>query len=330
MKKLDKTIEDRLKEVVNLSFQREVQKIEEQKVKDIKVQPLSSLQIKRLAKKIKVLPLQYQGMLFFRYCFHNTTTEIEEMLMIENVDDKLKYVKKTMAELIGHTDMWIDEESMERVCKLALKESVKEYNTVESSKNPQYSNNFRKRLKNKGIRIKRSPTQMALFISKRVAIFILISILSFSAFLAVNVEARTKLTQWIVETFPEFTKFQSQNIEDEDGSDSIELPSIYIDYIPEGFSLENKDGNDFILVYEYANDSGQRITIMFLESSDAVSDYNTEGAEIEEFTFKDSQAYIWEAAGITTLIWHQDGIECHVSGDINRETIIKIGENIKK
>ncbi len=44
-------------------------------------------------------------------------------------------------------------------------------------------------------------------IAKIVAIFILVFVLSFSAVLVVNAEAREKVFDWIIERFPKFSVF---------------------------------------------------------------------------------------------------------------------------
>jgi len=33
---------------------------------------------------------------------------------------------------------------------------------------------------------------------------------------------------------------------------------------------------------------------------------------------------------MTYLIWCQDGIECHVSGNLDKDEVIKVAENIEK
>jgi dipeptidyl aminopeptidase/acylaminoacyl peptidase len=145
--------------------------------------------------------------------------------------------------------------------------------------------------------------------------------------LAVNAEAREKVFDWIIETFPQFSIFTSQNI-DEDNP--VELTAFNINYVPRGFELVDRNEGRTKLIYNYSTKNDQKLTIIFSLSSEGKSYYDTENAEIEEFVFKGSRAYIWQTSEITYLIWYQDGIECHISGNISKDEIIKVAENILK
>lgn len=86
---------------------------------------------------------------------------------------------------------------------------------------------------------------MRLLLAKRVAIFIIICILSFSAVLAVNAEAREKVSYWIIEVFEKFSIFTSRNIDESNSLD--ELVSTEINYIPARFELSHiNEGRNMI------------------------------------------------------------------------------------
>ncbi|WP_317921535.1 hypothetical protein [Tepidimicrobium xylanilyticum] len=59
---------------------------------------------------------------------------------------------------------------------------------------------------------------MAKLIAKRVAIFMLICILTFSVILTVNAEARERVFDWIIEVFEKFSIFTPQNIDEDNHS----------------------------------------------------------------------------------------------------------------
>lgn len=324
---MSEAVNNVMKDVCGLSLQTELQRIAELDISKIVYQSLSVEQTNRLAKKINLLPLEYQHILFFRYCFNSTPSEVENILEIEDAMSKLRYIQKMLSGLMGLGKSWVDDSTMKEACELALEENMKDYDNIERVHNPNYSNAFRRKLKD--IKIKQNPTRIFLSIAKRVAVFILLCILSFSTVLAVNAEAREKFFDWIIELFPKFSIFTPKNTGED--NNSIELTSLKIQYIPKGFELTDTHELQKMLIYNYMAEDNQELTIKLLSSSRAgKSYYDTENAHIKEFVFKDSKAYTWETDAMTYLIWHQDGIECHISGNLNIDEIIKISENISK
>ena len=145
--------------------------------------------------------------------------------------------------------------------------------------------------------------------------------------LAINVDAREKFFDWIIETFPKFSIFIPKN--NNVGNYSAELASFEINYIPTGFGLVNRHKGHNMLIYNYETENNQRLDIrLFSSNSKGQSYYDTENIEIEEFILKKSNAYMWKIDGITYLIWYQDGIECNISGNVDKDEAIKIAENI--
>lgn len=324
---LSKTAKDIMKDVCILSLEGEFQNISNLNISSIVYQSLSVSQIDQLARKISLLPSDYRNILFFRYYFNSSPSETNKMLETENSIGKLRYVQKMLSTFMGLEDSWIDEDSMEKACEIALIEDKKEYENIEILHKPNYSKAFR--LKLKDIKIKQNPNNMFMLIAKRVAVFILVSILSFSAILAVNAEARENVFGWVVETFPKFSIF-TPKIEDED-SKSVDLTSIKVNYIPEGFKLVDIHEGRKMLIYNYLAENDQEFTVkLFDPSGEGKSYYDTENSEIEEIIFKGSQAFTWRTDKITYLIWNQDGIECHISGSLNKDEILKIAENVSK
>lgn len=324
---VSKTAKDIIKDVCVLSLEAEFQNISNLNISNIVYQSLSVSQIDQLARKISLLPSDYRNILFFRYYFNNSPSETNKMLGTENSIGKLRYVQKILSTFMGLEDSWIDEDSMEKACEIAFKEDKKEYENVEILHKPNYSKAFR--LKLKDIKIKQNSNNMFMLIAKRVAIFILVSILSFSAVLAVNAEARENVFAWVVETFPKFSIFTSK-IGDADNK-PVDLTSIKVNYIPDGFELEDIHEGHKMIIYNYSAKNDQKFTVkLFDPSGEGKSYYDTENSEIEEIIFKGSQAFTWQTDKITYLIWNQDGIECHISGNLNKDEILKIGKNLSK
>ncbi|WP_058487020.1 DUF4367 domain-containing protein [Defluviitalea phaphyphila] len=69
---------------------------------------------------------------------------------------------------------------------------------------------------------------------------------------------------------------------------------------------------------------------LFSLPNEGKSYYDTENTNIEEITLKGSQAYMWQTDDVIYLIWYQDGVECHIVGNLSRDEILKIAENISK
>lgn len=168
-----------------------------------------------------------------------------------------------------------------------------------------------------------------MLIAKKAAVFILVCILSFSAVLAVNAEAREKVFDWVIEVFEKFSIITPQDIDE--GNNSVELSSFKINYIPTGFELVDIHKGRNMLIYIYSANSNQEFNIkLFASSGENKSYYDTEGAEIEEITLKGSPAYMWQIDDMVYLIWYQDGIECHIIGNLDKDEALKVAENILK
>lgn len=322
---MSKIASEIMKDVSKLSLQTELQKLAKININTIIYGRLTDQQIDVLAKKINLLPSEYRNILFFKYSFNNSPSETDNVLGIENSKTKLRYAQKMLSGFMGLENSWVANDSMKKACQIALREETKEYDNVQILNKPDYSNNFRRKLKN--IKMKKKYNRIVMLVVKRVAIFILVTILSFSAVMSVNAEAREKVLDWITETFPQFSIFTSQNI---DENNSVELTTFNINYIPTGFELEDTNVGRTKVIYNYLTKNDQKLTIIFSLSNEGKSYYDTESAEIEEFVFKGSKAYIWKTSEITYLIWYQDGVECHISGNLSKDEIIKVAENILK
>jgi len=199
-----------IKEVCQLSFQNELETITKLNMNSIKYQSLTDQQVEQLAMKIGLLPLEYRNILFFRYCFNNPPSRTEKILEIENVIGKLRYIQKMLSAFMGLENSWVDDNSMKKACEIALIEDIKDYDNTLALHKPNYFKTFRRKLKD--IKIKQNPNNIFMLMAKRVAIFMLVCILSFSAVLAVNAETREKVFAWIIEAFEKFSIIIPQNI----------------------------------------------------------------------------------------------------------------------
>lgn len=324
---MSKISKDVMKVVSQLSLEDELKKLSKINTENIEYRLLSDEQVDQLAEKIALLPLEYRNILFFRYCFNTNPFETEEMLEIVNSISKLRYIQKMLSGFMGLENLWIDDNFMKKSCQIALAEDVKNYDNIIGLHQPSYSKDFRRKLKE--IKIKRNPSRIFMSIAKRVAIFILVFFLSFSAVLAVNAEAREKVFDWIIEKFPKFSIFISEDIDE--NKELVELTSFTINYIPEGFELMDTNEGRKMLIYNYLGKNNQKFEIkLFTSSGEGKAYYDTEGAEVKEIMVKGSQGYTWQTDEMNYLIWYQDGIEFHIVGNLNKDEILKVSKNILK
>lgn len=86
-----------------------------------------------------------------------------------------------------------------------------------------------------------------------------------------------------------------------------------------------------MLVFDFLSNDGDRsITVSFtIQKSGAKKYYNTENSEIKSVVFKNGEAFTWQTENATHFIWVQDNIECHISGNIDYKTVMKIAENVE-
>lgn len=171
MRKVDNTVKIVLKEVCELSLMNDIQKMEELDFNEIIYEVLSTEQINKLVKKIDLLPFEYKNILFFRYYFNSTPSETDKILKIENSKNKLRYIQKMLSCFMDLGNSWIDDNSLKKACEIVLIEDAKNYDNIEILHQPNYSKDFRRKLKH--IKIRQSPNEIFILTAKRVAIIIL-------------------------------------------------------------------------------------------------------------------------------------------------------------
>ncbi len=314
-------------EICKESLGNEINKNVKYNVDKITYKSLYKMEVVELSKKINLLPLEYQNILFSKYYFNSGPMETERVFGIENAKNKLSYIEKMLTYFMGLENTFIDKISLEKACEISINKITQEYESVVITKKPSYSKKFRRKVKE--IKIKENLNQKIVGLSRKIAIFILICMLSFSTILVVNAEVRENVFKWVVLTFPKFSVIRSGNMGQ--GNKPISLSSFRINYIPTGFKLDNINEGRSMLVYNYLSNDNKEIIIKFIRSSDkGQSYYDTENIDIEEINFKGSIAYIWQTDKMTYLIWNEAGIEIHLVGNLSKEEILKVGRNILK
>ena len=293
---------------------------------DINEQPTKSLEpelISILAIRMLSLPTEYLDLLFLYYCFGFSISDIDYVMETDQVLGKLRYAKRLLSESIGLRGVQIDDASVREASQIALQQ----YTAIdpgEAMTIPHYSLAFRKQLRE--IKAAQNGGQMIFLIAKRVAIVILVCVISFSSVLIANAQLRERFFGWLVETFPQFSVFVPRDVESE--QIDVDLNTFVIGYLPDGFVLQDKAEMRTMVVFQYADSDGRTISIQ-LDKSNGRLFKDTEDSTLNEFPFKDNTAIWWERDGLIHFVWQQNFITGNITADLSIEEIIKIAESVK-
>ena len=162
------------------------------------------------------------------------------------------------------------------------------------------------------------------------AIILVVGILSFSGLMTVEAY-REKVIEVVVQVFHDLTNYQFAS-EKNDTAQSVELPEITFQYIPDGMEKIEDSIRDSFRYILYESKDGK-----FFELTQAVvitnSDYekilDSENAETEEFYIGDSEAISNTKNGVTTILWTRDHVHYTLFGSIDQADLKIIAEKIK-
>lgn len=313
-----------LGEVCSVSLDQEYSALEQQMAfNDRQTKKLESDLILILAHRMLSLPIEYLNLLFLYYCFGFSIEDIVCVLEIDRVQGKLRYVKMMLSEIMGLDGTLIDDASLEQASQIALQQYTA-IDSTETMTTPHYSLAFRKRLKE--IKAAQNNGRPILFILKRVAIIFLVCAIGCSSVLVANAQLRERFLGWLVETFPQFSTFMTQD-EDPEQSD-ISLNAFVIGYLPDGFILQEQTEMRTMVVFQYEDSGGKTLSIQLDKSNDRLFK-DTEDAILNEIPFKDNTAIWWERDGITHFVWQQDSITGNITATLPIEEVVKVAESIK-
>jgi len=118
-----------------------------------------------------------------------------------------------------------------------------------------------------------------------------------------------------------------------DNSITTQFDSYIINYVPEGFILDNVFSNDIVRKLTYANEKNEKITIFksFADSSSLTADNERNNLSI--ITINGNEAYLFisnDEDENNVLIWKNENVAFQIISTIDINNIIKIAENILK
>lgn len=157
----------------------------------------------KAANKILALPFPEQAVFHLYYAFHLDDSQINEILMIPYAQGMRISMLNYLQKWTSTPEIFACPESISQICTISLTKLMAEINTTEDIQHV-YSRRFRKQLRK--IHITQQPTDH-LFrgILRAAAVFLAIS-LGFSTAMVTNAEFRGKILEWIVETYPKYSK----------------------------------------------------------------------------------------------------------------------------
>lgn len=298
-------------------------KILDLKEQKIKYTDLKLDQIKKLKDLIKALSFEDSTILMDKYIYKTGPEALEEIFSIEDAEDEFIYIRYILSRALGlEEEKQISDEDLETAARLVLGDKVEE---IQGAENKEPSRTLKKQIKDLGIDTGRQARRV---IKKAAAIILILSSIA-GMFLATNAEARDKIYSWIIEDRGTYSIFKAEKpaIEEE----ILDIDDLKINYIPQGFELLEIQRGNINKIYQYANKNEEFVFINFsnISKKSNGTNFDTEDAVLEEIMINGNNGYIW-SHNINYLLWQQNGIECFISGNISREEIIKIGENISK
>ena len=163
--------------------------------------------------------------------------------------------------------------------------------------------------------------------SKRIAI-IIIGFLIVSGITIFSVEAfRVRFLNMIIDT-----KQTHSKINFTENGDVLKEGDITLDYIPENFKFEKSNSNEDMVFLRFS-DNNNFFSIMITEYDPEFewdNGFNTEDIQHNQIEIKGNLGAYVSRDNLNTLTWHDSNYVYTLSGNIEKNEVIKIAENVKK
>lgn len=278
------------------------------------------------SRKILALPFPEQAVFLLYYGFHMNDSQISEVLVLPYAHGMRIGMLNTLQAWASTPEVFCDPEALSQACKLVLKKLMDEVN-MQPDVLHAYSRHFRKQLRK--VRAAQKPVDYLLQgVSKAAAILLAVSI-GFSTAMVTNAEFREKVLEWIVETYPKYSKIRLDGVQDRSGSDRAgELDSFQITYIPDGYELVYQSNLETMKHFRYVNSAEQSIIIQIVPG-DGSNNYNTEGAEVNSCIVGNRRVLYWKKDTFSMCIAKDRDWLIVVMTELPFDEAFKILENIR-
>lgn len=140
-----------------------------------------------------------------------------------------------------------------------------------------------------------------------------------------GVEAlRIQVMNFFIELTDSYTKIDFTN---EKADNPAESGDIKLDYIPEGFALCESEMEDNKVFLKFKKDT--KYFNILRRDAHSVLSIDSENAEIVKIDINGKEAYYSTNENINILVFHDNTYSYELSGNIEKEEIIGIAQNIK-
>lgn len=274
---------------------------------------LSSEEQERICEKLLLLPDDARYLMFGEYCFNMAFDDIGDMFDITEPKGLSIWYKRMLSNMAGlDSDKEISDESLRLVSRNALEKYIEK---IEAEAN-----------KGKIIKVSSRTRHYMQAFAKVIAAAVVIFAIGFTTTFTVNAEFREQVVNWFVETFQEFSIFNTST----DNETSLEELKLYEPgYMPDGYSyvdrMEMEDGVNFI----YANEEGSIANILITMPSDNWM-VNTEEMEFEKLDHNGTEAFFYNGEEGANFIFSKEGYPMYIMGITKIEECIQIADGIKK
>lgn len=289
---------------------------------------LSEAQVRLLADKILLLPVELHDVLFFRFCFHSTPEEVERLLDTCEANKKLWFAIRLLGRSMGLKNGVISLASMEAGCNKALFTYV-ELNLDRLTKlndaalTRELENLAAKPAKARSPeKPRRSLPHLLPRTARTAAALAVVVSTTVSSVLVADADLREHFFYWLIQKFPEYSIFEpkTSEVDSETG-----IPDIVFGYMPEGFEQDSEIHFSTQASYIFRNLDHKKISIDISLNTPYI---DTENAEITQIVFQDTQAYQWYKDNVIFLVYEQNGLSFFIVAESSYEDVLKIAENI--
>ncbi len=218
-----------------------------------------------------------------------------------------------------------------------LKQAVAAYVEEEMTRLPsdeeigmhQFSPEFERKME-KLLRHEHRPHRILLHSTgKRVAVLAAVIALLAASMLSVGA-VRESIVSFFTQVYEEFTAIIFDQPEETGRTyEADSINAIEVTYIPEGFELKQQGKNNGWASIEYVDNNDGYIVIDQRILREHEIGFNTENIEYQTVIINGHKGLYYENQGYTTLMWNNETQYFIISGNVDKNEIIKIAESIQ-
>ena len=275
---------------------------------------LSDEEVNALSMQILSLSDTGRELFYGKYCFLMSDEAMHVMFGTTYPTGRLRYYKAIISSPYNLLDgEVISERSFKKAAGIALDMDME---MIEKEADAQ-----------KIVSLPRGARRVILKISKGVAAAIVLFAVGFTTAMTVNAEFREKVVNWFVETFAEFSIF---NTTSEKEITIEDLRTYHPTYIPERYQYIDTVESSAGITYTYADEEGNILYIDFSFSKIDVG-INTEKMEIRKLDYRGEDAYMmFDGENRGTFAFVLEGTPVYIGGMMEENEAMAIADGIEK